>query len=691
MIKKIKKLPSLLELLRIRPSSRSIDYVQHKTQFHLHHLLTEQRHPLTWNLSQVVKKDSEEGIRLIFGVDEDITKKLETMAANDLEINLLEQAAQAIVEAMEEGYKIFIYGCGSTGRLAKFMESSLWRPFWHHLKKKKLMKPIFSRLPDQIEERVIGEMTGGDRALISALEGFEDLPLIGRLQVAERGVKKGDVVFCVTEGGETSSVIGAMLAAAQMWNQKEESVTKAKRYLYFIYNNPDNVLKSIERSWQVLTNEAITKINLATGPQAITGSTRMQATTIETFVLGLILERALYLLLSKYLTKQELAEAGFKEEVILKEELKKFTQIHSSLISKSKEIANLTSLEAKTYLNRKKTTYLANRALLTVFIDGAERSPTFHLAPLDPITLKRRHCLFQVWTKAKNHLEAWHRLLGRKFRGLEPSFYQPFFASEIDDPYLKEVALQSLLKAGHDQQHLYDFSFSSRNQERRAPRRGDLGLMVGVNEEIKELGQKNSCWQTFAQLVQEKKASLGLIFTGFFPENYFKKKLEATKLLSRANYVYIPLPFFQDPLGLRQLLALKMILNAHSTAVMALLGRVVGNTMTAVNPSNLKLIGRATYLIMSHINDTITSKLWRQKYGPCLPISYAEANALLFDCLENPVCQASGRSEVELSIVRAIEALRYKRFVSWEKAIKIIKAQGLENYLCQFNPRLRFS
>ena len=54
-------------------------------------------------------------------------------------------------------------------------------------------------------------MTGGDRALISSLEGFEDLQLIGRLQLEDRGVGQGDVVICVTEGGETSSVIGTVL------------------------------------------------------------------------------------------------------------------------------------------------------------------------------------------------------------------------------------------------------------------------------------------------------------------------------------------------------------------------------------------------------------------------------------------------------------------------------------------------
>ena len=43
-------------------------------------------------------------------------------------------------------------------------------------------------------------MTGGDRALISSLEGLEDLQLIGQIQLEDHNIKKGDVVFAVTEG-----------------------------------------------------------------------------------------------------------------------------------------------------------------------------------------------------------------------------------------------------------------------------------------------------------------------------------------------------------------------------------------------------------------------------------------------------------------------------------------------------------
>ena len=46
-------------------------------------------------------------------------------------------------------------------------------------------------------------------------------------------------------------------------------------------------------------------------------------------------------------------------------------------------------------------------------------------------------------------------------------------------------------------------------------------------------------------------------------------------------------------------------MNAHSTAVMAKMGKVVGNTMTNVRAGNLKLIGRATYMILRHVNYAI--------------------------------------------------------------------------------------
>ena len=59
-----------------------------------------------------------------------------------------------------------------------------------------------------------------------------------------------------------------------------------------------------------LDEPGIGKLCLATGPQAISGSTRMQATSSETFVIGLVLERAICRLLEDRLPTADVRELG---------------------------------------------------------------------------------------------------------------------------------------------------------------------------------------------------------------------------------------------------------------------------------------------------------------------------------------------------------------------------------------------
>ena len=84
-------------------------------------------------------------------------------------------------------------------------------------------------------------------------------------------------------------MIGTVLAARKLYSDQVES----RQNLFFIFNNPVQDLLHLERSRTVLEDPFISKLGLCTGPQAVTGSTRMQATTIETFVVGLILEEAI--------------------------------------------------------------------------------------------------------------------------------------------------------------------------------------------------------------------------------------------------------------------------------------------------------------------------------------------------------------------------------------------------------------
>ncbi|MDD8020112.1 MAG: hypothetical protein PHU81_02860 [Acidobacteriota bacterium] len=687
---------SLLELLGIEVSPESLDYLQDKTQFQLHTLLTEQRHPKTWNLSEKIKTDTAGSLHLLFSVDEDIVAKLNELAASP---EVLKQLSSEIKKTILSGHKIYFYGCGATGRLAKQMESAFWRPFWNSLKADKNLWPRIEKyLGPGISEKLIGEMTGGDRALISSLEGFEDLQLIGRLQLKDRGIEKGDLVVAVTEGGETSSVIGTILAALDDWREAPDySVAESRKKLYFVYNNPDDKLRPFERSRLVIDEPGITKINLTTGPMAITGSTRMQATTIETYVLGVALQAAVYDLLKDCLDLKELPKAGFSHPYLITDNLKALAPVLTRINQAVPAIASWTDLESSTYEGRHFSTYFAQKAMITVFIDSTERSPTFRLYPLDTVDLPKRRCWIQVWTSAANGRQAWLSFLGRPFHGLSEDFYRPDFEEKIDDPYLKQTALESLKKAGQEQQDLYDFSFSEFNLKKRGPQPGDTGVIVSLSPEENYLLTSASPSSQFVRLFLDKKASVVAVnVTGLDEkkitqgEKRINNFYQIKDLISGQKFlqVWLPVDSANDPFQLRQNMALKMVLNAHSTAVMAKLGRIVGNTMTNVSPSNLKLIGRATYLIQSHVNDCLKKPEWIKKYGRREAISYGEANAVLFDSityLKDKENVAGQTAEVALSIIRVLESLRQKRGLTNDEALAILQQQGLANYLTGIN------
>jgi len=623
---------------------------------------------------------------MLFSVDEDIVEKLEALSR---EKETLEQAAQAVEQALLSKQKIYIYGCGATGRLAKQMESTFWRPFWQKVKRKRrIWSKIQSHLGDSIENQLIGEMTGGDRALISSLEGFEDLLLIGRLQLEDRKVEKGDVVICVTEGGETSSVIGTILSALDQWRTAESyDPEKTKKKLYFIYNNPDEKLRPFDRSRRVLEEPGITKINLTTGPQSITGSTRMQATTIETFVVGNILQQALDRSLRKFLSKKEMAALGFKSELRLEDKLKEFSYILEQVKENLSDIAKFTQLEAQTYKTENFSTYFAQKGLITVFIDSTERSPTFRLFALDTIKQAKRKSWIQVWTPAADLEDAWQAFLGRSFRGLSPEFYRKPFEEEIYDTYLKRAALESLKNAGNDQQFLYDFSFADFNLKNREPSPGDLGVAVIISPEEGELGKKNSDFRKFTDLFSKKGASVAVILITDKSSKKISKlarKIPDFGAEGKSSLIVVNIERKNDPLGINQRIALKILLNAHSTGVMARLGKVIGNTMTNVSPSNLKLIGRATYLVQSHVNDVLSHPQWVKLYGIRRPISYGEANAVLFDAinyLKNKKKEAGQTAEVAFSIIRILESFRLEKGLIRSKTLNIVKETGLSQYL----------
>ena len=671
----------VLKLLKIEPSKQSKDYVNNQTQFQLHSLVTEQRHPKTWDLSSVIKQNTEKGLEQILSVDQDISQKIHHLSSEPI---LLVQASQAVENAILHNKKIYIYGCGATGRLAIQIDSAFWQPFWQGVKSKEKIWHKLTNHLNNIENALSGEITGADRAMVSSLEGFEDLQVIGKLQLDDHHIQKDDVVFAVTEGGETSAVIGTILAAQEQYgNLTKEASNKAKNNLYFIYNNPNEALIPFDRSRVVLESNAITKIALCTGPQAIAGSTRMQATTISTFVIGVILENAIDNILKRYLSPEERAELGFTKDLSISDRLQTFIPVQQAVYKIKNAIGKLTDLESSTYAHNKFATYFADNALATVFIDSTERSPTFNLSPLDTIKEQQRKSWIQVWTTSSNLAEAWHSLLGRQFHGLNYDKYQAVF-SQISSDYLREAALKSLKNAGNEQQFLYDFSYGDFNIKHSGPQPGDLGVMALLHHEIDQLSQDKSTCQKWLTLFSAQKANTAIILVtlkSLSPNDQVIQNI--IKLAPEALIVELPLDLSYDPMVIRQQIGLKMLLNSHSTAVMAKLGRVVGNAMTSVRPGNLKLIGRATYLIQTHVNDILAKVTW----GRGKNISYQEANAVLFDIIDytKKSHNVEKNPQVALAIIRILEALRTHSFISLEDTKTLLQAKGLEGYLLAIN------
>lgn len=136
-------------------SVESKDYLDTKQQFQLHSLLTEQRHPTTWNLSADINRETLVGTTSLLRVDEDITQKFKEIAETKNQLQQLEKASLACEKAILNGHKIYVYGCGATGRLAKQCESSFWRPFWQ-----KVPSEVKDSFFADIDNRCSGEITG---------------------------------------------------------------------------------------------------------------------------------------------------------------------------------------------------------------------------------------------------------------------------------------------------------------------------------------------------------------------------------------------------------------------------------------------------------------------------------------------------------------------------------------------------
>jgi hypothetical protein len=325
---------------------------------------------------------------------------------------------------------------------------------------------------------------------------------------------------------------------------------------------------------------------------------------------------------------------------------------------------------------------LALKGLGTVFNECAERGPALLDWPLDTVKTSPGKSRVQVRAPVSNLEEAWRLLLGRPFRGLNPESYK-----SLEDHKQGQALGESLKKADDDQQYLYDFSFSDFNRRTRNTNSADFGVLVAVSPEEILLRDKESYFRRFVEEHQKKEAGCALIVITDKSEKDIQKTIRKTPGFDpdgRDVLLILSMESKNGPLAINQLLTVKLILNALSTAIMARSGRIAGNTLTVFDPTDPRSIDRATSQLQSHVNDALKRPGWVKRHGILKPISYGEANAVLFDTVRflQRNREAPPRSlDMALCIVRILESLRLKKGVSPKKALLIIQNRGLQQYL----------
>jgi len=622
---------------------RSADFLKIADQFKLGTLVTESSHPVTANLSEVAKKDTAAGLKLLFDVDDDVVRKYREFAAS----GRARQIADSVLASLRNGGNLYFTGCGSTGRLS-IQLVSIWRDFWQ--RRKPLTRPSTTLCPsdgerdgvrgnpDDWENRAFPVMAGGDFALIKAVEGFEDFTAFGKKQIGDLGVCAKDVVFAITEGGETSFVIGTA------WKGVEVGAK-----VYFVYNNPDDVLcEQVQRSREVIQDARIEKINLTTGPMGITGSTRMQATSIQLAAIVTVLELVVRELIAPESRRRdsEPQQLAAETAALPGKFLAQFTELHSTLKSPEflAQLAKLTAMEESVYRAGRKNNYFADRVGIDMLTDTTERSPTYCTPPFrkfDDTTATESWAFLYV--PYANSDQAWERICKRTPRCVE---WKPEDVRGLvpDDKFARTIEIIGKISYAE----LMRFRIGVDGISNRPLGSGDSAVGLVVEAEKESLLAADGFHRTQLDAARKAGAKTGLIYVGS-AESCRGVSDFVAKWNPDCAAVFVPLPETDLLLDGVMRVGLKMLLNTLSTCTMVRLGRVMGNTMIWVVPSNLKLIDRATRYIQK-----LTG------------LDYVQGNKLLFEVFE--YVEPRMKADQAYPPVVGVSVMRHRHGVSNEEA-----------------------
>jgi N-acetylmuramic acid 6-phosphate etherase len=203
-------------------------------------LLTEQRLSASMNLDAMTIPQA---IALMNQQDRVAIEAVEKEHAN------VTAAIELVVAAFKRGGRLIYFGAGTSGRLGVLDASEC--------------PPTFRSDPQMVQ----GIIAGGNDAMFRAKEGAEDSPQLGAEDIDRLNISVNDVVMGIAAGGTTPYVHGALYCAIEL-GAKTIFLSCAQPFA----DEPktDVVIRPL------------------TGPEVLTGSTRLKAGTATKLVLNQI-------------------------------------------------------------------------------------------------------------------------------------------------------------------------------------------------------------------------------------------------------------------------------------------------------------------------------------------------------------------------------------------------------------------
>ena len=567
--------------------AKARDFIENQTQFQLGFLPTEQSNPITATLEDDFKRSTLAGVQCLQRGDRQMPITMRHVFASHEFAKLVDSMVATLTTPVPHSHpssdrlrgslrsgdtfpvphlpRIIFSGCGATGRLSILLES-MWRDFFHRRA---------AELTD--EERALADrsasiMTGGDFALIKSVEFFEDFAEGGCRQAAALGVGEGDTFVAITEGGETSSVLGTLKYAAEHGAS-----------CFLVFNNPADLLRNhLDRCREAIDNPKVTVIDLYCGSMALAGSTRMQATSSEQLLCSCALEAALCRVLPRF-ANETAADYTLAFENLL-----------AGLESPEGRAGLVKAIEFEkgVYEKHGRITYLADKCMLDLFTDNTERSPTFMLPPLRS---SREKGLAQSWAFVKNPLhsteECWSEMMRRHPRCLD------FTADDARSLGMPQCFVDNPPAIKYSDLVTY---------------------MIGSEPAPERIDG------------YERAAAVVLRVPGETPDFVAAADRLAAAWPEKSEFRF-DFPVADSPLEIWKHLAVKLAFNCLSTGTMAAMGRVAGNWMSWVSISNKKLIDRGIRLIselggipyeeaaerLFAADEWVQSQDWTGKEEPC--------------------------------------------------------------------------